>query len=88
MKLKRSVRIAGIIKPARSKTIAGTKKIKIAIGRAFLPLARPAIANKTASTIKKKVMADKTEVNLGMLTERKSDIELFTSSLAAGGNEF
>jgi hypothetical protein len=72
------VRIAGIIRPARSKTKAGAKKITSAIGRAFLPLARPAIANKTASTIKKKAMVEKAEVNLGILTERNSDMTFFT----------
>ena len=70
--------MAGIIKPAKSKTKAGPKKITSAIGRAFLPFARPAIANKTASTIKKKAMVEKAEVNLGILTERNSDMTFST----------
>ena len=76
--------MAGMIKPARSKIRAGAKKITNAMGRAFLPLARPAIANKTARTIKNIPFAEKTEVNLGMLTERKSDITFFTFLI--GGN--
>jgi len=72
------VRIAGIIRPAKSNTNAGAKKITRAIGRAFLPLARPAIANKTESTRKKRPIAEKTEVNLGIVVEINSDIVLFT----------
>jgi hypothetical protein len=77
--------MAGIIKPARSKIKAGAKKITSAIGRAFLPLARPAIANKTPSTIKKKAIAVKTEVNLVIVVERNSDMNLFHLSLIAWG---
>jgi len=55
------------------------------MGRAFLPFARPAIANKIPSTIKKKAIAEKTEVNLVMLVETNSDINLFHLSLAAWG---
>jgi hypothetical protein len=87
MKLKRKVRIAGIIKPAKSKTRAGAKKITRAIGRAFLPLARPAITNKTPSTIKKKAIAEKTEVNLVIVVERNSDIDLFTLLSLLAGSE-
>jgi hypothetical protein len=76
--------MAGMINPARSKTKAGPKKITSAIGRAFLPLARPAIVNKTPNTIKKTAIAEKTEVNLGTLIERKSDIALFTFLLGTG----
>jgi hypothetical protein len=55
------------------------------MGRAFLPLARPAIANKTPSTIKKKAIAVKTEVNLVIVVERNSDMNLFHLSLIAWG---
>ena len=77
--------MAGMIKPATSKTKAGAKKITSAMGRAFLPLARPAIANKTASTIKKKAMVEKAEVNLVIVVERNSDMNLFHLSLIAWG---
>ena len=77
--------MAGMIKPATSKTRAGAKKITSAMGRAFLPLARPAIANKTPSTIKKKAIAVKTEVNLVIVVERNSDMNLFHLSLIAWG---
>jgi hypothetical protein len=60
--------------PARSKRSAGVKKIINAIGRAFLPLARPAIAKITPSAIKKIAIAENAEVNLGILTDKKSDI--------------
>jgi len=79
--------MAGMIKPATSKTKAGAKKITSAMGRAFLPLARPAIANKTPSTIKKKAIAVKTEVNLVIVVERNSDINLFTFLQSLGGSE-
>jgi len=82
------VRIAGIIKPAKSKTNAGAKKITRAIGRAFLPLARPAIANQTASTIKKRATEVKTEVNLVIVVERNSDIRLFTFLSLLAGSEY
>jgi hypothetical protein len=82
------VRIAGIIKPARSKIKAGAKKITSAIGRAFLPLARPAIANKTLSTIKKRATEVKTEVNLVIVVERNSDIRLFTFLSLCAGSEY
>jgi hypothetical protein len=43
-------------------------------GRAFLPFARPAIANKRPRIIKNAPIAVKTEVNFGMFAERNSDI--------------
>ena len=72
------MRIPGITSPARSKTSAGPKRITNAKGRAYLPFARPAIAKRTASTRKNAPIAVKTEVNLGMLVERNSDIFYFT----------
>jgi hypothetical protein len=80
--------MAGIIKPARSKIKAGAKKITSAIGRAFLPLARPAIANKTPSTMKKSATEVKTEVNLVIVVERNSDIRLFTFLSLLAGSEY
>lgn len=80
--------MAGIIKPARSKIKAGAKKITSAIGRAFLPLARPAIANKTPSTMKKRATEVKTEVNLVIVVERNSDIRLFTFLSLLAGSEY
>ena len=74
MKLKRIVLIPGITSPARSKTKAGPKRITNARGRAFLPFARPAIANKSAKIKKKAPIAVKTEVNFGIFAERNSDI--------------
>jgi hypothetical protein len=73
----------GIASPARSKTSAGPKRITKAIGRAFLPFARPAIAKRTARTTKKAPIAVKTEVNLGILAERNSDISISPFSLVA-----
>ena len=64
----------GITTPARSKRRAGAKNIVKAIGRAFLPFARPAIVKITPSAIKKMAIAEKAEVNLGTLVDRKSDI--------------
>ena len=75
----------GIIKPARSKTKDGAKKITSAMGRAFLPFARPASANKIPSTIKKKAMAEKTEVNLVIVVETNSDIDPFHPIFSVGG---
>ena len=74
MKLKRIVLIPGITSPARSKTRAGPKRISKAKGRAFLPFARPAIANKRPRIIKNAAMAVNTEVNFGIFAERNSDI--------------
>ena len=74
MKLKRMVRTPGITSPARSKSRAGPRKMVSAIGRAFLPFARPAIANKRARTAKNATIAVNTEVNLGRFAERKSDM--------------
>jgi hypothetical protein len=53
-----------------------------------LPLARPAIANKTASTIKKRATEVKTEVNLVIVVERNSDIRLFTFLSLLAGSEY
>jgi hypothetical protein len=44
------------------------------MGRAFLPLARPAIAKIIPRTIKKAAIEENTEVNFGRFAERKSDI--------------
>ena len=74
MKLKRIVRMPGITSPARSKTKAGPRRITNARGRAFLPFARPAIANKRPKIIKNAPIAVNTEVNFGMFAERNSDI--------------
>ena len=78
IKLNKIVRTPGMTTPARSKSRAGAKKIVNAIGRAFFPFARPAIAKITPSAIKKIAMAENAEVNLGILTDKKSDISLFT----------
>jgi hypothetical protein len=55
------------------------------MGRAFLPFARPASANKIPSTIKKKAMAEKTEVNLVIVVETNSDIDPFHPIFSVGG---
>jgi len=78
MKLNKNVRMAGIINPARSKTKAGPRKIVNATGRAFLPFARPAIVKRIPRTTKKTAIAEKTDVNLGILIDKKSDIPKFT----------
>jgi hypothetical protein len=74
MKLNKIVRTPGITTPASSKISAGPKKIVKAIGRAFLPFARPAIVKITPRTIKKIAIAENAEVNLGTLTDKKFDI--------------
>jgi hypothetical protein len=74
MKLKRIVLMPGITTPASISRSAGAKKITKAIGRAFLPFARPAIVKINPRTIKKIAIAENAEVNLGIFVERNSDI--------------
>ncbi len=67
------MRTPGITSPARSKTRAGPRKIVNAIGRAFLPFARPAIAKIKPRTIKNAAITERTEVNFGRFAERNYD---------------
>jgi len=73
IKLKRIVLTPGITRPANNKSSAGPRKIRSANGRAFFPLARPAIIKIKLNTIKKAAIAVKMEPNLGKLAERNSD---------------